>query len=496
MGQPQGSIPHESRVIRPLSHLEAYKSSLHLLRQHCGTVVSCRYSIADHVENTKIKTAVERSVAISVLQHPLMQVALSNEDSSRPFWISLRSIDFTRQLQWQFIKRTDDYTAQLETTIHNTLHKWFTELDARPGWRLHILQDESNPRAIDVVFCWHHAWFDGMSAKLFHRTLARNLNDEWAQSNLSSLVDGQLQLGDITIRFPPPIESLRKISMSWGFTLLTIYRELFPAFLVARNPADVGWAPIRAAPYRTESRLITIDRSTLESLLAACREHSTTLTGLLNVLPLFSLARQLGGDKMKALSSVTAIDLRQFMPLKPSEFPWHEPAKTMDNEVSLIEENFDAGVVNRVRRGSAQQQSENTIKAKLQDMVWLLARRNRQKIRDKLSSDMENDPVGLMHYVKDWRELMKSKLSKPRARSWGVTNLGSFESGELKQWSIQGARFHLSAEVNAPAFHISAVSVQGGDLCVDIGWQEGIMDNAIGERLAVDIEQWLKYLAA
>jgi len=424
-----------------------------------------------------------------------MQVALSREDSSRPCWISLKSIDLARHLKWQRIKPLEDYAAQLETTIHDTLHTWFTELSIRPGWRLHILQAESNPKAIDVVFCWHHAWFDGMSAKIFHQTLARNLNDERAQMNLSSLVDGQLQFGDITTRFPPPIESLRKISVAWGFTLSTIYRELFPPFLVPHNPADADWAPICAAPYGTESRLITVDGSTLESLLAACHNNSTTLTGLLNVLPLFSLARQLGGDKMKALASVIAMDLRQFMPPNSPEFPWHEPAKTMDNEVSLIEDSFDAGIVNHVRAESADQESEYAIKAKLQDTVWLLARRSRQKIRDKLNSNMENDPVGLMHYVKDWREQMKMKLSKPRARSWGVTNLGSFKGGEGKQWSIQGARFHLSAEVNAPAFHISVVSVHGGDLCVDIGWQQGIMDDAIGERLATDIEQWLKYLA-
>jgi hypothetical protein len=54
----------------------------------------------------------------------------------------------------------------------------------------------------------------------------------------------------------------------------------------------------------------------------------------------------------------------------------------------------------------------------------------------------------------------------------------------------------MSAQVSGAAFAISAISVKGGDLCVEVGWQEGIMDKAIGDTVAQDMEAWLRYVGS
>jgi hypothetical protein len=422
-----------------------------------------------------------------------MQAGLVDEDSSRPNWIQLDFIDLTRHVTWETAAGAD-YEVQFRKSLQEQLHTWFTELSSRPGWRIHVLRQRDSSRHLDVIFCWHHAFFDGMSAKIFHQTLLKNLNDAKAQELVPGLDNTVLKLVDTAKQFPPPPETLRKINVTLGFTAAMVWRELKPPFLVRENPTDANWAPIRSEPYGTESRLIIIDAGTLKKLLAACRKHQTTLTGLLNALPLLSLSQQLDAKKVTALSSVLALDLRRFMPSRPRGYLWHVPDVTMDNEVTLVEQDFGTDIIQDIRSKAASASSAEEVIAKVEDTAWAVAVSTRGDIQRKLESDLKNDLLGLMTFVKDWREQMRSKLAKPRARSWGVTNLGVLDRGS-GDWTIDRAVFRLSAEVNAPAFHISAVSVKGGDLCIDVGWQIGILDKAIGDKLAADIEAYLRYLA-
>ncbi|KAH7325668.1 alcohol acetyltransferase [Stachybotrys elegans] len=482
----------ETSMIRPLGHLETFKSSLHLLRQHCGTAVSCRYSLPESLQFEAAQDALLRAVAQTVMDHPIMQAGLGNEDSSRPHWIRLDTIHLENHITWHTVQESDVCHDCLEQAIATQIHTWFTDLETKPGWRVHVLRQE-NTKQLTVIFCWNHAFFDGMSAKIFHQTLLKHLNSGTARQDLPFLKDSVIHLQDPSTNFPPPTEALRTIQVTLWFTLKTVWRELFPAFLVPSNPFDAHWAPVKTDPYNTNSRLIRVSDEDLRKILSACRKHETTLTGILNVLPLFSLAEQLEG-KVQALSSVMAIDIRRFMPCRPEAFPWYDPHSSMENKVSLVDDDFDADLLTAVQTACKSAASKDAAMTQLEETMWRLAARTRQKLQEKLDSDLYNDPSGLMAYVADWRAQMKSKTTKPRARSWGVTNLGTFADAE-PGWKIDDAVFKLSAEVNASVFHISVVSVRGGDLCVDVGWQEGIIDPKIGDRLAADMESWLRYLA-
>jgi hypothetical protein len=133
--------------------------------------------------------------------------------------------------------------------------------------------------------------------------------------------------------------------------------------------------------------------------------------------------------------------------------------------------------------------------AQLEDIVWSAAVQARQDIQKKLDKGMNNDPLGLMGLVKDWRVQKKQQLKKPRVGAWGVSNLGTMDGDvEGSGWKVERAVFQLSCEVTSPVFHISSISVKGREMCVDVSWQEGVVDAEIGVKLAADMEAWLRFL--
>lgn len=468
----------------------------------CGTIVASRYTLptslvkADSINNAK--GVLHRAVALTVLEHPLLQVGLVNEDSSRPDWVELKSIDLDWHVKWESVGSSEDYDARLNQAISRQLDTWFTDLDTRPGWRISVLHHQEDARSLDVVFSWNHASLDGVGGKMFQQALLRNLNDPRVNEEMATLKKSVLELPSVADKFPPPPESVRSFPLTLGFTLSTVWRELRPPFLVSKDARHAAWSPVRevaAAAYRTVFRPFFIDAGTLQNILSRCRKHKTTLTGLLHALPLASLSQQLSPEEADTLYSITALDLRRFMPLKPKGYPHYEPANTMDNEMTLQDHYFDGKLLADIRSKSQGLVSETEVLAALEDTLWSVAARTREEIQAKLDGDATNDLLGLMKFVGDWRPEFRKKLRKPRVGAWGVSNLGAIDGG-TGGWRMERAAFQLSAEVGAPVFHISAISVKGRELCVDVSWMEGTVEEGIGEKLARDMETWMRCLGA
>jgi hypothetical protein len=243
----------------------------------------------------------------------------------------------------------------------------------------------------------------------------------------------------------------------------------------------------------------------LKKVVEKCRAHQTTIAGLLHALPLASLSLQLAEgkkhhkDEAKSMYAITALDTRRFIPAKSDAYPWHVPSTTMDNQMTLCDHMFDENLVSELRTKAKGVSSDEDVMTQLEDIVWSAAVQARKDIQNKLDQGMNNDPSGLMGLVKDWRIQKKQQLKKPRVGAWGVSNLGIMEGeveGSESGWRIERAVFQLSCEITSPVFHISSMSVKGKELCVDISWQEGVIDTEIGDKLASDMEAWLKFLGA
>ncbi|KAF4975249.1 hypothetical protein FZEAL_7956 [Fusarium zealandicum] len=471
-------------IIRPMSHF---------LPEH----LSSQGSIG------AVHDVFHRGVALTVLEHPMLQVGILDEDSALPSWIQLDIVDLSAHIEWKEVKSSDDYDVELQKEIRRQLDTWFVNVESQPGWRISVLRPEQSLNSLDVIFCWNHANLDGVAGKILHQTLLPNLNDPRVKAELPSLKGTVLQLESVADRFPPPPEQLVEIPISLYYAASTIWKELKPPFLATNDATQATWAPIRQEPYRTVFRTFSIDDATLKNVVGACRKHKTTITGLLHALPLASLAVQLAEGKehhkeeANAMHAITALDIRRFMPTKPEGYPWHVPGKTIDNQMSLCDHTFDAKLVADIRSKARDASSDDETMARLEDIVWSAAARSREEIQQKLDQRMSNDPLGLMKFVKDWRAQKKSQLKKPRVGAWGVSNLGVLDGDvEGDGWRIERAVFQLSCELTSPVFHISSISVKDKELCVDVSWQEGIIDVAVGEKLASDIEAWMRFLGA
>ena len=75
---------------------------LHHLGYLFGVVVSCQYTIPSTLRarpGLPLRVLFERAVAQTVLEHPLLQVGLVGEGSTRPTWAELQQVDLSWHIE-------------------------------------------------------------------------------------------------------------------------------------------------------------------------------------------------------------------------------------------------------------------------------------------------------------------------------------------------------------------------------------------------------------
>ncbi|POR33525.1 Uncharacterized protein TPAR_06277 [Tolypocladium paradoxum] len=494
--------PQKPRVIRKLGNIELLHAALHALDQYAGTGVACHYVVPEHLaavaRRDELQQTLDLAIARTVRQHPVLRVGILREDSRKPAFIELDTVDLGQQVEWHVVGAPQDYDTNSRAILNRLIDGKYSDLETRPSWNIALVRRDG-ARTLEVMFVWHHAIADGMSGKIFHETLLQHLNAPKGTDDEALLKNRVLKVSGSAHNFPPPMEKMVKYPFSIGLAVSTIYNMLKPS---KHQETQAMWAPIRAGPCKTELRRITVADSTLQMVLIACRRHKTTLTGLLHGIILVSMASQLLQQQAPGFVGRTPINMRAFTPPSPPEYPKLQPAETMANIVSVTDHEFDVDLVayvrNQIQRASAETDGRST----LAEVIWSSATTARHEIRKAVDLGVKDNPVGLMCLVPDWREHNKSDAKKPRHLSWVVTNLGVLDGAanvdgaekDAGAWSVERASFSTSAQVTGPAIGVCPIAVKGGKLCLDFCWQVGVVDTALGERLASSVEDWLAYL--
>ncbi|KAI0390096.1 alcohol acetyltransferase-domain-containing protein [Xylariaceae sp. FL0594] len=536
----------EAKIVRPLGDMERYQHDAIALRFLANVAVSARYTIplsltlpASPEQRKDCRDAVvrelEEALAEVVLEHPTLRIKVVNGHTKKPAWAVVESVHLRRHVQWRFLEDDSGADGGYYGFLRDLLEKRIDEglqplLEGRPKWRVLFLcsLNSTNSRSgetgegvqssmpfVEAIFEFDHSFVDGMSGKIFHETLLRKLKqrkDAPAGRLLSE--DGVLAIPPTASTLAPPLDRVEKITITPSFFLASAWKELRPPSIVSLSNSKTKtkssrahWAPIRPDPkdYKTRFRAFDIPPQTLAKLLAECRRHKTTLTGLLQAVLLCGMAKNIPTEKAGAFAHDTALDLRRHVTSLPM------PERQMINYVSLMSHKFDGELVGKIR-GYVSKKPPATDGEKGQPdeglvaLLWHTASRVRAEIQARLDLGFRNEIAGLMHLVPDWRAQHLLDAQKPRKYSCVVTNLGVFDPDpdpdqkedvaeqNNSSWSVQHAAFSLSTEVCGAAFQVSTISVRGGALCVGCSWQDCVLDHELAETMVEELESWLRFL--
>ncbi|KAL7622637.1 Alcohol acetyltransferase [Parahypoxylon ruwenzoriense] len=504
----------KAKILRPLGYLERYELSMLSLDLYRGNMVTCQYTIPASLLSSPssssspspnfelLQGTVESGIARLVLAHPFLRVGLRGESRRKPDWMSLESVDFRRHVQWHHVPSSateEEYEREVEGFIRGQLDERFLE--------------------------WGHAHTDGMSAKIWHEDLLRNLNEllrnKGTVDPLPELKDRILTIPPAALQLLPPLHTLCKFPVSLGYALATLWRELKPPALASSSiKSDVTsarWSPISVKPYKPQYRQFALSNAELGRVITMCRSKGTTLTGLLQALVMASLACRLTPEEAQGFLGVTIVNLRPLIEgeerakkvlreVKEKTGESVDLKRMMANYMTAMTHEFETQLVKdiRARAGSGEEGSASKDRiAALDQLVWSTAGRIRGEIQAKLDRGLKNDLLGLVKAVLDFRVLFKDMVKKPRAHSFAVTNLGVIdgnpgsgtEVGADREggWSIDRAIFSVSPEVAGSAFTVCPIAVKGGELWVSCDWQDCAMDAALGDGVTADLEAWLRY---
>ncbi|KAJ4129255.1 Alcohol acetyltransferase [Fusarium equiseti] len=486
--------PKPKPYLRRLGYIEMYQSGMHNLNYYCSTITTCRYTVPPSLTHKQLTRKFDEAVARTVVQFPLLQVGLVGEGTKKPVWVALDTIDLADHITWDIRPDSTDYDEFFEANLKYQLDTKFDHLETKPGWRL-LLMRPLTGNFVDVMFVWNHSNIDGMGSKIFHRTLLSNLSQS---EGTSPLIPGSRTMNtDVSKEtFPQPQEKLAKHKVTMGFAVSEIWHNFGPSAFLS-STAKARWAPISPTPYITRNKCIEVDKLTLKNLLGLCRQHDTTLTGLLHGIVLACLSVHLSEGKANAFNVATSMDQRRFMTEenRRSKSASLDPSTSVQNCVSSIYHTFGREIVSDMRAVARINNWPQQPILDLEPYIWRAAQTIRDDIEDRVSLGLTNTVVGLMKLVTDWQEYHRTAIKKPRELSWDVTNLGVIDGGE-NGWGVEKARFSLCADVAGPAMMINVVSVKGGGLTVEISWQGLEELDDVGERLGEDVKAWLMRLGA
>lgn len=474
--------------------------------QYRGTSLLCTYTIPAALSgpenHEELQSVVNTGIANVIERTPILQVGIIKENSSKPAWITLASIDLSEHIKWFNLPDTDEETteAKIQNTIASELDSKFFELKSRPGWRVFNMY---TARELHVFFIYNHPHTDGMGGKIFHRQLLQELSSLTSDPSQTRIRDMVVCFPDPSERLPPPSAVLAKFPLSAKFMIKEAWNDYKPPSLFPTISA-AKWAPIQTTTYKSCYKAFEIPSDVLSGVLAACRKYQSTLTSLLNTLALMSLAIRIKKEDAPAFASGTTVDQRRFLPSRPAAYPWFEPSEANGNYVSILFHDFDPSLCNDIRQKAISLTEDGRISGPMLETLWSTSSRVRSEIATRLEKGLRDDMIGLTKLVPDFRIQFKGDVKKPRKLSWTVTNIGAMDarpkeaSGtaekEHADWSITRSQFTNSVEVPSGAIMISVVSVKGGALVVTCTYQKGVVKDDLMADFVADLKKWLMWI--
>ncbi|RPB09061.1 hypothetical protein P167DRAFT_511426 [Morchella conica CCBAS932] len=442
-----------AQPLRPVGMLEKWSTVRHNLSFYINVIITARYTTPTSTPLTK--PTLYRALTTLLTTHPHLTTTVLNEHTPHPTFARLPTVDLndlvtTTRLHVPTTSPAAEL-AELDSILSSQHNTKFHNLGRLPLWRLVLITPhtpDSAGRGVDLAFIYHHALGDGATGLAFHRALLRALNSPSPHGEGEEEVDSVVVPPELPL--PPPLEGLVSLSTSMS-RMWSLLWSLKSAVVVAAG--HWSGAPIQI-PLKNVIRTVVFPAGVVAGVVGACRREGTTVTALLQAVlarAFFGVLEE-GGEGWQTLSTTAAIDMRRFIP-----GAGEDTMGVLVCSVPVVHE----------REATAD--------------VWAVAKRCGAVLRRAVEAGTKDTDTGLLKYLSDYEKYFLGKLGTRREHSIEVSNLGVLKNTSEEQggWGISRAIFSQSASVTGCAVEFSVVSVAGGEMCVCVCVQEGIIEEGV-----------------
>jgi hypothetical protein len=545
-------------------------------------IVTCRYNVPSTYpaqgksSSLTLESVIENALVAVILGQPILGVGIIGEDTKEPAFVHVKTIDMRHMIEWKELTATSDktgeskgpneaqeeaYNDRLLRALEKHHELLWEDLANKPGWKIVVHHDphqlnlfrvresgavegeekEASSLPLDISFCFHHAYADGKSAYIFHRDLQRALNQQAigtsSASPPSALQDHMLHL-PTPPSIPPAAEKLIPFTLSWGFVLRMVWKEMLypllkPLFLFSKSDNEKDTLPWAGAPIDPSNpaihiRIVSVGSGPggLDAVLARCRSHKASLTGLIHALIARSLARRVfslndqAKDKVKPFCSSTPISLAGYVDPAVAASSSFRPGETMHCLNTALTVHHDADAIEALC-------SNGDVGVGEDEAMWAFAAEMTSRLRVRAAELPRDDILALSGLVGDWHAFFRAKFGKEREETWQLSNLGSLSAADAGfitennwttttsatpataaaavgreseneevtrrgRWVIDRAIFTQGALPVHAAMNVNVAGVagSGGGVIATVTWQDGIVDEELMDGLARDLEMW------
>lgn len=437
---PHQAVPPAHLLTTPQGMLEKWSTVRHNLSFYTNVAVTARYTSS--ASNPLTKDTIYRALGALIATHAPLGTTILGENTPHPKFARLARINLDEIVTTTRLHATTPAAELAETdeilsSQHN--HK-FLELGRLPPWRVIIIAPRTpDPatRGVDVAFVYHHAIGDGAAGLVFHRALLRALNTPYEAD-----VEAPSVITPPEIPLAPPVEG--------QVSLTTSVSRLWSQVWSRKSGAGHWCGAAIQIPLKNVVRTVVFPADVVSSLVTACRREETTVTGLLQAVLARAFFGVLSEEEAERLSITATVDLRRFMPGTAEE--------TMGVFVCSVSEVHE-------RRAAAD--------------IWGVARRCKAVLQKAVEAGTKDTDTGLLKYLSGYEKYFLGKLGGRREQSIEVSNLGAFKCALGGEWGINRILFSQSASVSGCALEFSVVSVVGGEMCVCVSVQEGVVEEKV-----------------
>ncbi|KAL1896961.1 Alcohol acetyltransferase [Ceratocystis pirilliformis] len=490
----------------PPSWREQYSSSRNVLHLTGRVINVTRYRLPRPLVGSAVQDHVTAGLVHLGQKEQYLRVAIADEDSLKPLFVSVSDLDIADHVSWHKIPGNLASYEEALFGAHGLIQadvdkNWPLALETtRPPWCVKVYMPElavSGDAAnfIDIAFSAHHAVCDGMSGRIFHEALLNALCSPTASSDAQST----------KLRFSEPAavhdaqEALIPFRSSVSFFANLLWSEFAPSWL--------KWAPILPwtgppidiyRPMSSGFSFIKLSAGGSARILSACRKHNTTLTALLHTLILKSLLKTV--KELQAPNattrSCTAIDLRRLLPADI-------PRNTLGDYVAGLTHGFAPSDVTALRDARTLPATSTTAAGmdRLGEEVWRVSSAIKADINAQISLLPADNAAGLLSWVSDFRARWANKNGEQRGEAWEVSNLGAMEVEVVKHitesrdategFKLEQVVFTQSGMVVGPALGVNVAGIKKGPVCLTITWQRHKDVDDAAEGVARDLKDWL-----